>query len=80
MCNYFTDDFSSFNDPEDFIYIQRIIDTILKNNRKYECKEFNTYIELYKSLNKLIPTIPASISTAKRMFATFTGVSSLLTT
>ena len=40
----------SNNNPEDFIYIQRIIDTILKNNRKYECKEFNTYVELYKSL------------------------------
>lgn len=35
---------------EEFIYIQRIIDIILNNNHHFEYTEFNTYIELYKSL------------------------------
>ena len=35
---------------EEFIYIQRILDIVLKNKRNFEYQEFNTYIELYKSL------------------------------
>ena len=35
---------------EEFIYIRRIIDIILNNKHHFEYREFNTYIELYKSL------------------------------
>lgn len=38
------------NNEEEFIYIQKIIDIVLNNKRRFELKEFNTYMELYKSL------------------------------
>ena len=35
---------------DEFIYIQRIIDIVLRNKRHFECKKFNSHIDLRKSL------------------------------